>query len=207
MLLNAQTNNNDPDLAPSQRRLQRAPDFTGNRLSSFRAVVLRHGLPGAMLGALCLLHPDMRALLTPALTGFLADPARYLGIAALMFAALVSYAWFIDRRLNAAAVGWILYLLLISIWEEWVFRLALPYFAAENGMELRTAVIASNVLFGAAHYFTLRWKWQWCVAAALGGMALSRNFAVHYDLVLVIGIHWLATFVNTPRLPGGSRAA
>ncbi len=206
-LLNNRTNRPEEpngDLAPSQRRLQRPPDFTGDRLRTFRAVALRHGLPGAVLGALCLAHPDIRTLLSPALAGFMADPTRYLMIGGLLMAALIAYAWFIDRRLNAAAVGWILYLLLISVWEEWVFRLALPYFAAENGMELRTAVIASNVLFGAMHYFTLRWKWQWCVAAALGGMALSRNFAIHYDLVLVIGVHWVATFVNTPRLPGRS---
>jgi hypothetical protein len=196
---------NDTDLAPSQRRLQRPPDFTGDRLRTFTAVALRHGLPGALLGALCLLHPDIRALLTPALEGFLADPGRYLAIGAGIFAAMASYAWFIDRKLTAPALGWILYLLAISVWEEWVFRLAIPYFAAENGMDLRTAVIASNVAFGLMHYFTLRWKWQWCLAAALGGMALSRNFATHYDLVLVIGVHWVATYINTPRLPGRGR--
>jgi hypothetical protein len=170
-------------------------------------VALRHGLPGALVAVLCLLHPEIRALLTPALTGFLADPARHLGIAALMFAALVSYAWFIDRKLDAQVFGWVLYLLAISVWEEWVFRLAMPYFAAELGAELRTAVIASNALFALMHYFTLRWRWQWCLAAGLGGLALSRNFALHHDLALVIGIHWIATFVNTPRLPGRGRTS
>jgi hypothetical protein len=147
----------------------------------------------------------MRALLIPALAGLLADPAAYLVVATLIFAALVSYAWFIDRRLDARAVGWILYLFMVSAWEEWVFRLALPYFAAENGVELRNAVVASNLLFAVMHYFTLRWKWQWCLAAGLGGLALSRNFAMHHDLALVIGIHWIATFLNTPRLPGRGR--
>jgi hypothetical protein len=205
--LNDHTGDTDADLVPSQRRLQRPPDFTGDLLRSFRAVALRHGLPGAVLGVLCLLHPDVRALLLPALTGFLADPGWYIAAATLVFAALATYAWFIDRGLDAGAVGWLLYLLMVSAWEEWVFRLALPYYAAEQGVELRTAIIASNLVFAAMHYFTLRWKWQWCLAAGLGGLALSRNFATHFDLVLVIGIHWIATFLNTPRRPGRGRSA
>jgi hypothetical protein len=203
--LSQQSEVNDADLAPSQRRLQRPPDFTGGQLRSFRAVALRHGLPGALLSAICVLHPDIRALLAPALAGFLADPVRYLVVASMMFAAMASYAWIIDRRMDAQGAGWMLYLLMVSVWEEWVFRLAIPYFAADNGIELRTAVIASNALFALMHYFTLRWKWQWCLAAGLGGLALSRNFANHYDLALVIGIHWIATFLNTPRIPGRGR--
>jgi hypothetical protein len=203
--LKDQTQTNGSNLAPSQRRLQRPPDFTGDLLRSFRAVALRHGLPGAVLGAVCLLHPEMRALLGRALESFLADPGWYLIAAGLIFAGMASYSWFIDRRLDMQAVGWSLYLLMVSAWEEWVFRLAIPYFAAENGVELRTAVIASNLLFGAMHYFTLRWKWQWCLGAGLGGLALSRNFAFHGDLALVIGIHWIATYMNTPRLPAAQR--
>ncbi|MFU8817556.1 MAG: CPBP family intramembrane glutamic endopeptidase [Pseudomonadales bacterium] len=204
MTLNGTQNRHD-GLAPSQRRLQRPADFTGPRLTSFRAVALRHGLPGALLGMLCLLHPDMRALLTAGLGALLAAPLLYLAVGASIFLALISYAGFIDRRLDAAAVGWIIYLLLVSIWEEWVFRVAIPYFAAANGAPLLTAVIASNAIFALMHYFTLRWKWQWCVAAFLGGMALSRQFGLHADLALVIGIHWIATFLNTPRLPGRAR--
>jgi hypothetical protein len=199
------SNNSDAGLAPSQRRLQRPPDFTGGRLRTFGAVALRHGAPGATLGMLCLLHPEMRALLAPALAGFQSDPARYLTIGGLVFVALIIHARVIDRRLDAAALGWIVYLLLVSVWEEWVFRLALPYFAVANGADLRTAVIVSNVIFAVMHYVTLRWKWLWCLAAGLGGMALSRNFAQHFDLVLVIGIHWIATYLNTPRLPGRPR--
>jgi hypothetical protein len=200
------SNNSDAGLAPSQRRLQRPPDFTGGRLRTFRAVALRHGLPGAALAVLCLLHPEVRALLAPALAGFVADPLRYLAFGGLIFAALATHAWFIDRRLDGPALGWIVYLLLISVWEEWVFRLAIPYFAAANGADLRSAVIVSNVIFAVMHYFTLRWKWPWCLAAGLGGMALSRNLAQHFDLALVIGIHWIATYLNTPRLPGRPRS-
>ncbi|NBC22758.1 MAG: CPBP family intramembrane metalloprotease [Gammaproteobacteria bacterium] len=196
----------DEPLAPSQRRLQRPADFTGQRLRTFRAVLLRHGLPGAVLGALCLLHPQAGTLLDAALRGLLATPLSYIGFACLTFAGLVAYAWLIDRRLDPPAVGWILYLLAISTWEEWVFRVALPYLGEAQGIPLVAAVVVSNVAFGLMHYFTLRWKWPWCLAAALGGLALSRQFGDHADLAVIIGLHWVATFLNTPRPPGRSAA-
>jgi hypothetical protein len=195
----------DEALAPSQRRLQRPPDFTGDRLRTFRAVALRHGVPGAVLGLLLLVHPDARALLVPALGAVLADPGRYLAIAAIVLVVLIVYTALLDRRIDAASTAWILYLLLVSIWEEWVFRIAIPYSLQANGVDLRTAIVASNALFAVAHYFTLRWKWHWCLAAGIAGLALSRSFAQHGDLALLIGIHWIATFLNTPRAPGRSR--
>jgi hypothetical protein len=189
-------------LVPSQRRLQRSPDFTGGRLNKFRDVAFRHGLPGALLGALCLLSPDMRELLVEALSAFLTVPLHYVFIALLIFGALLGYAWVLDRRLNMATAVWVLYLLGISIWEEWVFRVAVPYFGQSQGLDLYILVISSNLAFGALHYFTLRWKWQWCAAAFVGGMALSRNFSQYQDLALIVGLHWVATFINTPRMPG-----
>ena len=86
--------------------------------------------------------------------------------------------------------------------EEWVFRLALPYYGQAQGLDLGVTLLISNALFAVMHWFTLRWKWYWCVAAFVGGLALSRNFHQHFDLVLVIGIHWVATYVHTPRPPG-----
>lgn len=190
-------------LAPSQRRLQRPPDFTGARLNRFSQVLLRHGLPGAALGALCLAVPEMRSLLAGALAGLLTEPGGYLLKGLLIFGLLLGYAWFLDRRLDARQAGWILYLLAVSTWEEWVFRLALPYYAGTDGDPRLAIVLLSNAAFAAMHYFTLRWKWQWCLAAFLGGLALSRQMTVHFDLALVVAFHWVATFLNTPRLPGG----
>lgn len=163
---------------------------------------------GALLGAACLVVPDMRVLLTEALTAFVAAPVRYFVLGGAIFAGLLAYAWYLDRRLQAPTIGWTLYLLGVSIWEEWVFRVALPYYGATQGLELSKVVITSNVAFALMHYFTLRWKWQWCVMAFVGGMALSRNFHHQQDLALLIALHWIATFINTPRLPGaGSRAS
>jgi hypothetical protein len=189
-------------LVPSQRRLQRPPDFSGQRLDQFSQVLLRHGLPGALAGALCLLSPEMRTLLADSLTLMLAAPARYAVSALGIFALMLGYAWWLERRLTAAAMGWMIYLLAVSICEEWVFRVAIPHAcSASQDLDLRTMVVVSNIAFGAMHYFTLRWKWQWCVLACFGGMALSQSFQQHGDLALIIGLHWIATFVNTPRLP------
>jgi hypothetical protein len=184
--------------------LQRPPDFTGDRLNRFGQVFVRHGLPGAFLGALCLFVPEMRELLGDALAGLLGALTRYLFIGLAIFGLLLSYSWYLDRRLDAATVGWMLYLLAVSIWEEWLFRLAVPYFGQTQGFDLLAITLVSNLAFGLMHYFTLRWKWQWCFAVSLGGMALSRQMHLHFDLALVIAIHWAATYVNTPRLPGRS---
>lgn len=189
-------------ISPSQRRLQRAPDFTGGRLDSFLAVFLRHGLPGALLGLVCLMQPQMRGLLGAGLTNLHSRPLLYITSGLLLLGALTAYAWYIDGRLSLDKLCWVFYLAAVSSWEEWVFRLAVPYYAKSQGVELITAVVATNLLFAGAHYFTLRWKWQWCAAAFICGMALSRRMENHPDLLLVIGIHWLVTFLNTPRPPG-----
>ena len=191
-------------LPPSQRRLQRPPDFTGERLNRFSQVFVRHGLPVAVLAGLVLLNPEMRMLLSSALSPLLANPLPYAGTAVLIFSGLIAYAFYPDRRIDGPTIGWMFYLLSVSVWEEWFFRLALPEMgqALQPDLDFRVFVVAANLAFGALHYFTLRWKWPWCVAAFLGGLALSRNFAQHDDLALIIGIHWVATYVNTPRLPG-----
>ena len=166
---------------------------------------MRHGLPGALLGLLCLAHPDMRQMLVDSLAGLSADPVKYLTVASLILGALTSYILVIDRSIDTRAVGWILYTLAVSTWEEWVFRLAVPYFAQAQGASLFAAIVLTNLAFGVLHYFTLRWKWQWCLGAFLGGMLFSRMLHTHADLALVIAAHWIATFLNTPRPPGGSR--
>ena len=153
----------------------------------------------------------MPELLAASAAELLAAPLFYLGTGVLTFAAMLGYAYSLDRQLNPGSVGWILYLLVLSVWEEVFFRLAIPYFGQYQPgvdaipMALPILVIGSNLAFGAIHYFTLRWKWPWCLVAFIGGMALSRNLHQHFDLALIIALHWVATFINTPRLPGQSK--
>jgi di/tricarboxylate transporter len=93
---------------------------------------------------------------------------------------------------------------MISLMEEWIFRCALPLWAS-SFLPYLAGVVLSNALFAIIHYFTLRWKVQRCIFAFLGGMGLSR-LLVFEDLFLLIGIHWFATFINTPRPPNGVRS-
>ncbi len=144
----------------------------------------------------------MRGLLGEALTKFCVDPQIYVLAGVMIVAGLSLYAWLIDRRWQFEKLAWVIYLGAVSIWEEWVFRLAVPYYLVSEGVELFVAVVAVNAIFAIAHYFTLRWKWQWCVTAFLFGMLLSRQMDNHFDLLLVAGIHWVFTYLNTPRLPG-----
>ena len=185
---------------PSQTRLQRAPDFTGGRLNSFRQIFLRHGLPGALLGLVLLALPGMWFLLESNVSSERA--LLYLGWGIAIAVALGLYAAVIDKGWRPAQLGWVLYLGLLSLWEEWLFRMALPSLLDTLGVSFFTAMIVSNVMFGAMHYFTLRWKWPWCFGAFLGGLALSRQLEVHQDLLLITAYHWIGTFLNTPRAPG-----
>ena len=188
----------------AQRRLQRERDFTGDRLTSFRQVILRHGLPGVLLATLCFAVPSLQAPFADGVANGLDQPGLYIAAALSIFIGLNAYAWFIDRSWSLSKTVWILYLGGLSFWEEWVFRLALPQLLEGWGATVGAAILVSAALFGGAHYFTLRWKWQWCLGAALGGIMLSRQMEVHNDLLLITAFHWIATYLNTPRPPGSS---
>nr|WP_070959988.1 CPBP family intramembrane glutamic endopeptidase [Hyphomonas sp. Mor2] len=188
-------------LRPRKRRLQRDKDFTGARLSSFREVFLRHGLPGLVLALCFLSDPGLRNVLAGSLAGVSADPPRYAVGFVVILLALSAYTWRIDGRWSSARLGWVLYLGVLSVWEEWVFRLALPQVLEGFGATVWLAAALSALMFGAMHYFTLRWKWHWCVGAGFGGLYFSHQMELHGDLLWVAAIHWIATSINTPRPP------
>ena len=109
-----------------QRRLQREKDFTGDRLTSFRQVILRHGLPGVLLALVCFAVPSLYAPYVESVAKGLQAPGLYGGGALVIFLALSAYAWRIHGGWSPSNTVWILYLGALSFWEEWVFRLALP---------------------------------------------------------------------------------
>lgn len=184
-----------------KRRLQRDKDFTGERLSSFREVFLRHGLPGLILAFCFLFVSELRVVFTDSLSRAAAHPVQYAIIAIAILIALSAYTWRIDRQWRIGQLGWLIYLGALSVWEEWVFRLAIPQVLEGYGATVWQAAGVSAFLFGAAHYFTLRWKLRWCIGAGLGGLYFSHSMELHGDLLLVAAIHWVATSVNTPRPP------
>lgn len=194
------------DEAPvTNGRLQRPADFTGKKIHDFRTVLIRHGLPGLMLAIVTalglFLMLDVGKLLNDQWCLFLTAPEAYLIVALVILGVILGWSFRLNRQLTALQAAWIAYLLGVSIAEEWAFRLALPLLLDETGLTFSQSVLLSNLLFGAMHYFTLRWKLSWCVLTALGGIGLSRWFAESDNLLLIIGIHWLATFINTPRPP------
>jgi len=148
--------------------------------------------------------PDLRALFFAVSEKAIAAPLQYVLIGVAIFLGLNAYAWRIDRQWDAAKVGWVMYLGALSFWEEWVFRVALPYVLFNQGVTLWVGIVISALVFSAAHYFTLRWKWHWCVGAFVGSLALSAQLETHTDLFLIAAYHWVATYLNTPRPPGQS---
>ena len=186
---------------PRRRRLQRDKDFTGERLTSFRQVFLRHGLPGLLAAIGLLLLPGLYGVFAESLSAMAVQPTRYVIGGMVILVTLSLYTWRLDRQWRPAQLAWIAYLGALSLWEEWVFRLALPHLIEASGASVWLAALMSAILFGALHYFTLRWRWQWCVSAALGGLYFSYQMELHGNLLLVAGIHWVATSINTPRPP------
>lgn len=147
----------------------------------------------------------MRSLFSAATTNAVSQPFVYILSGLVILVGLSLYAWYIDRYWRLEKLGWVIYLGAVSAWEEWVFRLAVPYYLDSSGVDLLIAVVAANFVFAVLHFFTLRWKWQWCAAVFFFGMMLSRQMGQQFDLLLVVGIHWIFTFINTPRLPGRAR--
>jgi membrane protease YdiL (CAAX protease family) len=177
-------------------RLQRKPDITGRKITRFREVLFRHGLFVSALALACFGLPQSTSLLKWGLSRFMVHPAPYFVGAFCLLLFLMILSRVFHQGLNARQMVWIIYLLGISFAEEWVFRLALPGFVA-GFTGIPRAVLLCNLAFAAMHYFTLRWKLRWCVGAFFGAMGLSRLMG-HGDLLLVVGVHWLATFLNTP---------
>lgn len=185
-------------------RLQRPADFSGDRLDSFRQVFLRHGLLGLSLALVFAASEQRREALWSVLAPGLQAPVIYLAGAASLLVVLCGYTLMREGELRLTQMGWIIYLGLLSFWEEWVFRVAVPDLLLELGLDIKLAFLSASLLFGALHFFTLRWKLTWCVGACIGGLALSRQIEVHADLLLITAYHWVATFLNTPRSPGTS---
>jgi len=181
-------------------RLQR--DYFGeiSPVSSFARVLYRHGLTmGTAALMLILLSKNPQVLLT-VLEDFSANPSMYI----LGFFATLAFFYFVLVRkrlsLNPIQGLWIVYLLYISIAEEIAFRLLLPI-ALESSVGFIYAIVLSNLVFALLHYITLRWKWQNCLFVFFGGIGLSRLLENSGDLTLVILVHFVATFLNTPSQP------
>jgi membrane protease YdiL (CAAX protease family) len=183
-------------------RLQRGPSAVGYSVATFGDVLKRHGVTMGCLAALSLMLPGSLHALAINTSRLFQQPMPYL---AALLGILVFFAYWSMRRPVSAALQtrWILYLLFISIVEELTFRLILPSLLSPQFSWL-TANMLSNLLFAGIHYFTLRWRLRNCIVTFLGGMGLSQ-LMTQGDFTMVVMIHWLGTFLNTPFPPAGRK--
>ena len=182
-------------------RLQRDHFGAIAPVSKFIHVLVRHGLTMGLIAALLNYSNGDPSIISVTLTPLLEHPARY---AMACFGALLFAGIFLQRKgypINTTQALWVGYLFYISIVEELAFRLLLPVLLNVS-IGWTAAAVVSNAIFAGLHYFTLRWKWQNCVFAFLGGMGLFRLLENSNDLMLIILVHFVATFLNTPTQPG-----
>ena len=183
-------------------RLQRPAKARSRAVLHFRQVLARHLVTMSVVAVVTGLWvagvDDWKRLLSP----LIAHPVHYLAICVAIVAGIAIYQWVRSIPWSAAQVGWVGYLFLISVVEEWAFRVFLPLYLMDD-LGARASIVVSSVLFGALHYFTLRWRLTACLVTMLGGLGFSRLLDVSGDLTLVIIVHWIVTFLNTPRPPVG----
>ena len=187
-------------------RLQRPAAVDGAHISTFRQVVYRHGLAMGTMALFLALLPSAYDLVARTTTRFMDNPAAYLLAGALLLSFFVVYQKRKGYRTSPRNSLWLVYLLYISVVEELAFRLFLPIVLAD-AVHFYAAAFISNVIFAAVHYVTLRWRWQNCVFAFVGGMGFAHMLANYQDLTAVILVHWFFTFLNTPSPPAGDRQA
>ena len=183
-------------------RLQRDHSPNTTPVSTFAQVLYRHG---ALMGsaAMVLVVVQGGIALEDSLTAVWQRPEMFLLAILVILAAFAGYLKWRGYSFAGRQGLWICYLLYISVVEEIAFRLYLPV-VLESHIGWGAGVLLSNLIFGVIHYYTLRWKFSHCVVAALGGIGLSRLLAQSGDLGLVILVHFVATFLNTPRPPEAS---
>ena len=183
-------------------RLQRPAKARSSAVLHFRQVLSRHLLTMSVIAVVTGLGvaraDDWIGLLSP----LIAHPVHYLVMCVAIVAGIAIYQRLRGIPWSATQMGWVGYLFLISVVEEWAFRVFLPLYLMDD-LGARASVLLSSVLFGALHYFTLRWRLTACLVTMLGGIGFSRLLEVSGDLALVILVHWIVTFLNTPRPPVG----
>ena len=195
---------NKSNILISEGRLQRASQNQEVYISKFRQVLLRHGLTMSLICLGCVLFPSVLVTLFSSIDNLFLNINRYAIASMSLGLFMFLYLRFISRKLNYRQIFWIGYLFLISIVEEIGFRLSLPILFSEfffKEYSFLIGIFLSNLIFASLHYFTLRWKLKACIFTFLGGIGLSRLFYETGDITLVVLVHLVVTFLNTPSAP------
>ena len=181
-------------------RLQRKMSSSGVYVSTFRQIMVRHGLTMAVISLVCLILTAVLDIAVLEWTPLRTERWFYLAIMVVMLLFFGIFLAFKRHKIDRTQCMWLVYLLLISTVEELSFRLILPALMLGT-LGIIPAVVLSNLVFASIHFFTLRWKFVNCLGAFLGGLGLSRLLANSEDILLVILVHWFFTFLNTPTAP------
>ena len=195
---------NKSNIPISEGRLQRASQNQEVYISKFRQVLLRHGLTMSLICFGCVLFPSVLVALFSSIDNLFLNINRNAIASVSLGLFMFLYLRFISRKLNYRQIFWIGYLFLISIVEEIGFRLSLPILFSEfffKEYSFLIGIVLSNLLFASLHYFTLRWKLKACIFTFLGGIGLSRLLYETGDITLVVMVHLVLTFLNTPSAP------
>jgi len=195
---------NKANIPISEGRLQRASQNQEVYISKFRQVLLKHGLTMSLICLGCVLFPSVLVALFSSIDNLFLNINRYAIASVSLGLFMFLYLRFISRKLNYRQIFWIGYLFFISIIEEIGFRLSLPILFSEfffKEYSFLVGIFLSNLLFASLHYFTLRWKLKACIFTFLGGIGLSRLLYETGDITLVVMVHLVVTFLNTPSAP------
>ena len=180
-------------------RLQRIPR-NDQYISSFQQVLLRHGITMTAIAIVLMLSSSATLTLISNIEDFIKRPGVYAVASALIIVFFVLFLSFRKPPIGCSQSLWMVYLFGISVVEEIAFRLAMPLILSGMTTSL-LAILISNCLFAGLHYFTLRWKLIPCIFTFLGGLGFARLLETSGNLVLVILVHWVVTFLNTPVPP------
>ncbi|MGB1538542.1 MAG: CPBP family intramembrane glutamic endopeptidase [Pseudomonadales bacterium] len=186
-------------------RLQRPGKALSRMVTSFSQVVIRHGLTMLTVLAILLIALEFGVGQQAVMPGLSLPLSFYLGAGVLMMVFAAGFWRIRGTPFEYRQWMWLAYLFAISVVEEMAFRVFAPILF-DHAVEPRISVLLSNAVFAGLHYLTLRWRFSNCVWVFLGGLGLARLFHETEDLALIIGVHWFATFLNTPTPPSGHRA-
>ena len=184
----------------SKRRLQRPATDQNRLINAFKQVLARHFVTMVVIAGICIVISIESFANSINLQPLTSSPVFYFFVLSAMSLFFIFFYLKRGHKIERIHLAWLTYLLLISIVEEFAFRMMLPILLSGT-FGMISAVLFSNFLFACIHYVTLRWKLINCVIAFIGGLGLSRLLGGTEDIAILILVHYFFTFLNTPLPP------
>ena len=183
-----------------KRKLQRPARDLNSLIVSFQQVITRHLLTMSLIAGVCILLSIDLIASSIYLEPLKSSPIFYFFVLSALLLFFIFFYLIKGHKIERIHLAWLTYLLLISIVEEFAFRMLLP-FLLSDAFGMMAAVLFSNFLFASIHYVTLRWKFINCFFAFVGGLGLSKLLESNGDITILILVHYFFTFLNTPLPP------